>query len=348
MMQYATLGQTGLVVSRLAYGVMTFGTGDLAPGVKNDTTQKDADRLVGMCLDAGVNLFDTADLYQFGETEKMLGRALGSRRREVVISTKAGFRNSQHLLDAGLSYRHIHDAADASLKRLGTDWIDIFQVHIVDDITPIEETARALEDLVRSGKVRYVGFSNWPAWKAARLLAVQERHGWQPIKAAQLLYSLVQRDLEHELADFLVDAGIGLLVYSPLAFGLLSGKYSRDAPAPADSRLGRWDSPINLFDADLAYDAIDRLRTIAEAHGASVAQVAIAWLLTRPIVSSILIGATKAYQLEDNLKAADLVLTPEELDELDRLTQPELIYPRSVIRMGVDAMYRDKLAKRAV
>jgi aryl-alcohol dehydrogenase-like predicted oxidoreductase len=278
----------------------------------------------------------------------MLGRALGSRRREVVISTKVGYRNSPSLLDAGLSYRRIHAAVDASLKRLGTDWIDIYQAHIVDEVTPVEETARAFEDLVRSGKVRYVGFSNWPAWKAARLLAVQERHGWRPIKAAQLLYSLVQRDLEHELIDFLADGGIGLLVYSPLAFGLLSGKYSRDAPAPADSRLGQWDSPIQLFDPDLTYDAIDRLRTIAEAHSASVAQVALAWLLTRPIVSSILIGATKAHQLEDNLQAANLVLTHEEIDELDRLTQPKGIYPKSVIRGGMDAMVRDKLAKRAV
>ena len=343
-MQYNTLGDTGLVVSRLAYGVMTFGTGELVGGVKNATEQKEADQLIDMCLDAGVNLFDTADMYQFGQTEEMLGRALGSRRGDVIISTKVGFRNTSKLLDFGLSYRRIHQAVDASLKRLGSDWIDIYQVHITDAITPIEETARALEDLVRIGKVRYVGFSNWPAWRAARLLAIQERNGWQPIKAAQLLYSLVQRDFEQELAGFVEDAGIGVLVYSPLAFGLLSGKYSRSAPAPEGSRLGQQASPTPLFDLDLTYAAVDLLRNIAEGHDATVAQVALAWLLTRPLVSSILVGATTPDQLENNLKAADLVLTQHEIDQLDRLTEPKLIYPNSVIRhMGLDPMIRGKL-----
>ena len=347
-MQYATLGDTGLVVSRLAYGVMTFGTGELVPGVNNTTSQKEADSLVGLCLERGVNLFDTADMYQFGQTEEMLGRSLGERRSEVVISTKVGFRNTPTLLDAGLSYRRIHQAVEASLGRLGTDWIDIYQLHTVDEITPVEETARAMEDLVRAGKVRYIGFSNWPAWKAARLLGIQERRGWQPIKAAQLLYSLVQRDIEHELAGFVADAGIGVLAYSPLAFGLLSGKYSRTAPAPEDSRLGQWSSPTPLFDLDLTYRTLDRLRDMAKAHDATVAQVALAWLLTRPLVSSILVGATRRAQLEENLQSAEIRLSDAEVDELNQLTEPEPIYPNTLIRhAGLDPVVKEKLVGRS-
>jgi aryl-alcohol dehydrogenase-like predicted oxidoreductase len=248
------------------------------------------------------------------------------------------------MLSAGLSARHLIGAVEASLKRLGTDWIDVFQLHTIDALTPIEETARAMENLVRAGKIRYVGFSNWPAWKAACLLGVQERHGWQPIRAAQLVYGLVQRDIEEELVDFMTDAGIGLLVYSPLAFGLLSGKYSRNTPPPPGSRMAQWEMPTPLFDRDLTYDVIDVLKEIAARREATPAQIALAWVLTRPFVTSVIFGATKLSQMQDNLKAVDIRLTPAEVSRLQEMTTPKLNYPAVLVReASIDAVLKSKL-----
>src|SRR6476646_5267720 len=340
-MQYTTLGKTGLVVSRLAFGAMTFGTGQLVPGVTNNIDQTVADQMVGRVLDAGINLFDTADAYTNGESEIMLGKALGDRRAQVVIATKVGFRLGDAITDTGLSYRHIIQSAEASVKRLNTDYIDLYQIHIPDPLTPLEETLKALDDLVRRGLVRYVGFSNFPAWKAARMLGIQERYGYARFIAAQMYYSLVGRDLEHEFVPFTEDAGMGILVWSPLAGGFLSGKYTRENPAPEDARRNKFQLPP--VDVEAGYEVVDRLKQIAQNHGASPAQVAIAWILTKSFVSSVIIGANKLSQLEDNLAAVDLQLSPEEIAQLDTLTAPPSPYPGWMQPLGWDAKVKAAL-----
>jgi aryl-alcohol dehydrogenase-like predicted oxidoreductase len=344
-MQYTTLGHTGLVVSRLAFGAMTFGTGQLVPGVKNNIDQAGADQMVGRVLDAGINLFDTADAYTNGESEIMLGKTLGNRRHEVVIATKVGFRLGDAITDTGLSYRHIIASAEGSLKRLGTDYIDLYQVHIPDPLTPLEETVRALDDLVRRGLVRYIGFSNFPAWKAARMLAIQERHSYARFVGAQMYYSLLGRDIEHEIVPFVEDTGIGVLVWSPLAGGFLSGKYTRETPEPENARLNTFKIPP--IDVEKGYDVVDLLKQIAQNHGASPAQVAIAWMLTKPFISSIIIGANKMHQLEDNLGAVKLNLSAQEIEQLDTLTAPQPLYPGWMQPLGWDAKVKAALAPDA-
>lgn len=344
-MEYARFGDTGLVVSRFGFGAMTFGEGEMIAGVQNRIGQDKADRMVGLCLDAGINLFDTADAYRGGETEEILGRALGARRKDVVISTKVGFRVSDSLIDAGLSYRHVLQSAEESLRRLGTDWIDLYQLHIPDAFTPLAETARALEDLVRQGKVRYVGVSNFPAWKAGRLLAIQERNGWMPIRAAQLYYSLLGRDLEHELVPFCQDAGIGILAWSPLASGFLSGKYTRENPVPEGTRRSTFSFPP--VDVEKGYEVVSALQEIARAHDATPARVALAWTLSRPFLANILIGASRPEQLEENLKAVELKLSSEEVERLDELTRPAPLYPSYMVAaMGADPRLKESLEPR--
>ena len=340
-MQYTTLGRTGLVVSRLSFGAMTFGIGQLVPGVTNNIDQEGADRMVNRALDAGINLFDTADVYTNGESEIILGKALANRRDEVIIATKVGFRLGNSITDTGLSYRHIIASAEGSLKRLGTDYIDLYQLHIPDPLAPLEETLRALEDLVRRGIVRYIGFSNFPAWKAAKMLGIQERYGYNRFVAAQMYYSLLGRDLEHEFVPFVQDAGVGILVWSPLAGGFLSGKYTRETPAPEDARRNKFQLPP--IDVEKGYEVVDVLKQIAQNHGVTPAQVAIAWMLTKPFISSVIIGANKMSQLEDNLGAADLKLSPEEVDRLDTLTAPETMYPGWMQPLGWDAKVKAAL-----
>lgn len=340
-MQYTTLGHTGLVVSRLAFGAMTFGTGQLVPGVSNNIDQTVADQMVGRVLDAGINLFDTADAYTGGESEIILGKALGNRRHEVVIATKVGFRLGDAITDTGLSYRHIIASAEGSLKRLGTDYIDLYQIHIPDPLTPLEETVRALDDLVRRGLVRYIGFSNFPAWKAARMLGIQERYGYARFVGAQMYYSLLGRDIEHEIVPFVEDTGIGILVWSPLAGGFLSGKYTRETPAPEDARLNTFKLPP--IDVDKGYDVVNVLKQIAQKHGASPAQVAIAWILTKSFISSVIIGANKMHQLEDNLGAVNLNLSVQEVEQLNELTAPQSLYPGWMQPLGWDAKVKAAL-----
>lgn len=340
-MQYTTLGRTGLVVSRLSFGAMTFGIGQLVPGVTNNIDQEGADRMVNRALDAGINLFDTADVYTNGESEIILGKALANRRDEVIIATKVGFRLGNSITDTGLSYRHIIASAEGSLKRLGTDYIDLYQLHIPDPLAPLEETLRALEDLVRRGIVRYIGFSNFPAWKAAKMLGIQERYGYNRFVAAQMYYSLLGRDLEHEFVPFVQDAGVGILVWSPLAGGFLSGKYTRETPAPEDARRNKFQLPP--IDVEKGYEVVDVLKQIAQNHGVTPAQVAIAWMLTKPFISSVIIGANKMSQLEDNLGAADLKLSPEEVDRFDTLTAPETMYPGWMQPLGWDAKVKAAL-----
>lgn len=303
--------------------------------------QATADEMVDRALDAGITLFDTADAYTNGQSEIMLGKALGRRRDEAIIATKVGFRTGNALTDTGLSYRHILASAEASLKRLGTEYIDLYQIHIPDPLTPPEETVRALDDLVRRGMVRYVGFCNLPAWKAARMLGIQERNGYARFVGAQMYYSLLGRDLEHEIVPFVEDTGIGVLVWSPLAGGFLSGKYTRENPTPEGARLNEFKIPP--IDVEQGYEVVDVLKEIAQNHSATTAQVAIAWMLTKPFISSIIIGANKMQHLEDNLGAVNLKLSASEVDKLDALTQPQLLYPGWMQQMGWDAKVKNAL-----
>lgn len=342
-MEYTTLGHTGLVVSRLAFGAMTFGEGQLVPGVTNNINQTVADQMVNRALDAGINLFDTADAYTGGQSEIMLGKALGNRRDEAVIATKVGFRTGNAITDTGLSYRHIIASAEASLNRLGTDYIDLYQIHIPDPLTPPEETVGALNDLVRRGMVRYVGFSNLPAWKAARMLAIQERHGYARFVGAQMYYSLLGRDIEHEIVPFVEDTGIGILVWSPLASGFLSGKYTRETPVSDDARRKNFQFPP--VDVEKGYAVVDLLKKIGQNHRASPAQVAIAWILTKCFISSVIIGANKMAHLEDNLGATELKLSASEIEQLDSLTAPQPLYPGWMQAMGWDAKVKMALER---
>ena len=324
-MQYALLGNTGLTVSRLAFGAMTFTAGNKALGTIYKVGAELAGELVGRALDAGINFFDTADGYAGGESEALLGAALRPRRDEVVIATKVGFRTGPALTRAGLSRRHILWSVDQSLKRLGTDWIDVYIAHREDPYTPLEETLAALDAVVRAGKVRYLGFSNWSAWKAAAALEIQKANGLAPFTHGQMYYSLVGRDVERDIIPMMRRYGLGLTVWSPLASGFLSGKYTRQTLSDPNNRLSGFD--ILPFDKEEGFKLVERMRGIASAHGASVAQIAIAWLLARQAVSSVIIGSTRLSQLEDNLEAAAVTLTAAEIAELDAATALMPVYP---------------------
>jgi len=341
-MQYTRLGNSGLVVSRLAFGVMTFGHDQGPMGAVWKTGQEEANALVQRSLDAGINFFDTADGYAGGQSEVMLGKALGARRKDVVLSTKIGFRTGTPITQAGSSMRHILNSAEQCLKRLGTDYIDLLSIHRFDAYTPFEESARALENLISRGLVRYIGFSNFTAWQAAKFLGIQNARGYAPFIAAQMYYSLVGRDLEHEVVPFCQDAGIGIVVWSPLASGFLSGRYTRQDPTGGKGRLTQFD--ILPIDKEKGYNLIDRMRQIASQHKATVAQIALAWLLSKPYVSTILLGASKLSQLEDNLGAANIKLTEQEVTELDALTAPAPLYPNWFQAFATDAVVRDALA----
>jgi aryl-alcohol dehydrogenase-like predicted oxidoreductase len=334
--QYSRLGNTGLIVSKLAFGTMTFGKagGIFASVAKVD--QAGANELVAQAIDKGINYFNSADVYTGGDSERILGKALGAKRKDVVIATKVGNRMSGALVDSGLSYRHIVAAADASLERLGTDYIDVYLVHKVDALTPVEETVEALETLVRTGKVRYVGFSNWPAWLAAKAVGIQRARGYSQFRGAEMYYSLVGRDLEHEVVPFCLDAGVGVMVWSPLAGGFLSGKYTRQQPkGGSGDRLGGFD--FLPYDRERGFALVEVLKGIGTAHGASPAQVAIAWLLTRPAVASVLIGASSMQQLDDNVGAVEVKLSADDLAKLDAATKPALLYPNWFNERVVDA-----------
>ena len=255
----------------------------------------------------------------------MLGQVLGARRKDVVVSTKVGFRTGPALLHTGGSYQHLIAGAEASLRRLNTDYIDLLLIHRYDPYTPFEEMARALENLIQRGLVRYVGYSNFSAWQSASLLGIQKQMGFSPVIAAQMYYSLVGRDLEHEIVPFCRHAGIGICAWSPLAGGFLSGRYTRQDPTGGKGRLSGFD--FIPFDKEKGYDLIERMRTMAADHKATVAQLALAWMLAKDFISVIIVGASKVSQFEDNLGALDVKLTTAEIDELDRLTQPTAIYP---------------------
>jgi aryl-alcohol dehydrogenase-like predicted oxidoreductase len=280
-----------------------------------------------MCLDAGVNLIDTADVYSDGLSEEVVGKTLKGRRDRVLIATKARFAMGDGPNDAGLSRHHLIRACEASLRRLGTDYIDLFQVHEWDGHTPLEETLSALDHLVNSGKVRYIGCSNYAAWHIMKALGISERKNLQRFISQQIYYSLQARDAEYELVPVALDQGVGILVWSPLAGGLLSGKYRRGQDMPEGSRhLTDWNEPP-VHDEDQLYDIVDVLVEIAEARGVSAAQVALAWTLGRPGIATVVVGARTEEQLADNLGAADLTLEDDERARLDEVSAPRLMYP---------------------
>jgi aryl-alcohol dehydrogenase-like predicted oxidoreductase len=325
-MEYRPLGTSGLQVSALTLGTMTFG-GKGGFSKVGDTDLAGAKRQIDMCLDAGINLIDTADVYSTGVSEEIVGEALEGKRDETLLATKVRFRMGEGPNMVGLSRQHIIEGCEASLRRLRTDYVDLYQVHEWDGLTPLEETLGALQHLQQSGKVRYVGVSNYAGWQLMKALGVSEREHLPRFVSQQIYYSLQERSAEYELIPLAVDQGLGTLIWSPLAGGLMSGKYRRGQEAPAGSRhLGQWDEPP-IYDEDKLYDTIDVLVEVAEGRGASPAQVALAWLLTRPTISSVIVGARTDEQLTDNLKAADLQLTDDELARLEHVSRPDLIYP---------------------
>jgi aryl-alcohol dehydrogenase-like predicted oxidoreductase len=359
-MQYTTLGNTGLVVSRLSFGAMTFTAGNKSFAAVYKTEAEAANAMIGKALDAGINFFDTADAYAGGESETMLGRALKSRRAEVVITTKVGNRTGPGLVQSGLSRRHILWSIDQSLKRLDTDFVDCYIAHKEDPHTPLEETLAALDEVVRSGKARYLGFSNWAAWRVAAAMELQKANGWAPFTHGQMHYSLLIRDVERDIIPMMQRYGLGLTVWSPLVSGFLSGKYTKESLSDKDNRMSGFD--IMPFDKEAGFRLVDRLREIADghvvggggagAHGggggggggkASVAQVAIAWLLAKKVVSSVILGASKLHQLEDNLAAADLRLSAEEVAALDEQTKPGAVYPNWFSELVVDGPVKEAL-----
>jgi aryl-alcohol dehydrogenase-like predicted oxidoreductase len=320
--EYRTLGTSGLRVSALSMGTMTFGGSGKFANV-GSTTVADARRQVDRCLDAGVNLVDTADVYSGGASEEIVGEVLDGRRDDVLVATKVRFAMGPGPNDAGLSRHHIVRGCEASLRRLRTDHIDLYQLHEWDGLTPLTETFEALDHLVQAGKVRYVGVSNFAGWQLMKALGSA---GPRPV-SEQIYYSLQARDAEYELIPAAVDQGLGVLVWSPLAGGLLSGKYRRGQDAPAGSRqLTDWDEPP-VHDQEKLYDTVEVLVEVGAAHGVSAAQVAIAWLLGRPAVSTVVVGARTEEQLADNLAAADLRLSDEERRRLDEVSAQPLLYP---------------------
>jgi aryl-alcohol dehydrogenase-like predicted oxidoreductase len=327
-MKYNTLGHTGLLVSELCLGTMTFASGEGLWKPIAGVEQNLANELLRRSWDAGINFVDTADVYTNGESEKALAQAiasLGIARKDIIIATKAYGRTGPGRNDVCASRGHIMDAVEASLRRLNTDYIDLYQIHAADSVTPIEETLRALDTLVSQGKVRYIGCSNWYAWQIMKALGISEAKNLAKLDTLQAYYSIAGRDLEREIVPLLRDQRAGLLVWSPLAGGLLSGKYSRENQKPEDSRRSAFDFPI--VDKERTWRILDVLRPIAEAHSTSVAGVALAWLLAKPFVTSVIIGAKRLDQLEQNLSAADISLTDEEMRRLDEVSALPPEYP---------------------
>jgi aryl-alcohol dehydrogenase-like predicted oxidoreductase len=327
-MEHRHLGRSGLRVSALALGTMTFG-GKGRFAMVGETDVAGAARQIDMALDTGVNLIDTADVYSNGLSEEIIGEILeqDGRRDRVLLATKARMPMGERPNDAGLSRHHLIAACEASLRRLRADHIDLYQVHEWDGLTPLEETLRALDDLVRAGKVRYVGCSNYAGWQLVKALGISERRGFERFVSQQIHYTLQAREAEYELIPAGLDQGVGVMVWSPLAGGLLSGKFRRGEQGPEGSRgLSDWGEPP-VRDAEALYDVVDALVEVGDAHGVSAAQVAIAWLLGRPGVSTVVIGARTDEQLADNLAAADLELSDDERARLDEVSAPPLIYP---------------------
>lgn len=329
-MRYKQFGNTGLFVSEICLGAMTFGP----PGENGywgsiaSLGQKSVDEIVGASVDAGVNFFDTADVYSFGASEELLGqsiRNLGLKREDVVIATKVHGTMGEGPNQRGSSRGHIMDSVEGSLKRLQTDHIDLYQLHGTDTVTPIDETLRALDDLVRSGKVRYVGVSNWQAWRIAKALGISDRKGYARFETLQAYYSIAGRDLERDIVPLLNEEKLGLMVWSPMAGGLLSGKYGPGAPGNGEGRRANFNFPP--VKEERAWAAVAEMRRIAEKHGVSVATVALGYVLAKPFVMSVIIGASRMEQLEQNLASVNLTLDADDLARLDEVSKLPAEYP---------------------
>jgi aryl-alcohol dehydrogenase-like predicted oxidoreductase len=336
-MKYKLLGNTGLKVSELCLGTMTFGGKGIWTAI-GTLEQQSVDSLVGRSADAGINFIDTANVYSEGLSEEMTGKAvrnLNLKREDLVIATKVRGRMNEGPNGSGLSRKHILHEVDASLKRLNMDYIDLYQIHGYDPLTPLEETIDTLDTLVKSGKVRYTGCSNLAAWQIMKATSYSSHHRLAKFVSLQAYYTLAGRDLERELIPVLKDQQMGLMVWSPLAGGLLSGKYKRNGDTAAGSRRVQFDfPPVNR---NRAFDVIEMLEEMAAQKNATVAQLALAWLLHQPAVTSVIIGANKPEQLEDNLKAAEVQFTTEELSRLDEISRPTLEYPGWMLeRQGAD------------
>jgi aryl-alcohol dehydrogenase-like predicted oxidoreductase len=323
-MRYKQLGRTGLLVSELCFGTMTFG-GRSFWKVIGQQPQAVANALVDQSLAAGINFFDTANVYSEGESERLLGAALGSRRHEVVIATKVRGRMGPGPNEVGLSRGHLMQSVEDSLRRLNTDYIDLYQIHGFDALTPLEETLRALDDLVRAGKVRYIGCSNLAAWQLTKALWISDKQQLHRFETLQAYYTIAGRDLERELGPLLADQQVGLLVWSPLAGGLLAGKFYRDGEGPADARRASFDFPP--VEKERAFNILDVLREMAAERQVSVAQLALSWLLHQPVVTSVIIGAKDEAQLADNLGAVEVQFTADELARLAEVSALPPEYP---------------------
>jgi len=327
-MRYRPLGRTGQFVSEICLGTMTFAGGAGIWRAIGAVEQKGATALVERALAAGVNFIDTADVYSEGQSEVMLGQALRDLkvdRADVIVATKVRGRTGQGPNAVGLSRGHVMDQIAGSLKRLGLDHVDLYQIHGFDPVTPIDETLRALDDCVSRGLVRTIGCSNLAAWQIMKALGISERRGFARFETVQAYYTIAGRDLEREIVPLVEDQGLGVMVWSPLAGGLLTGKFARDGKGPEGARRAVFDFPP--VDRDRAFAVVDAMRPIAEAHGASIARVALAWLLGRKGVMSVIVGAKTIEQLDDNLAAADLALTEDELVALDAVSAPRPEYP---------------------
>jgi len=332
-MKYRLLGRTGLLVSELCLGTMTFG-GKGFWEVIGQSGQDVANDIVARAMDAGINFIDTANVYSFGESETILGKALAGRPRDkVVIATKVRGRMNEDVNAVGLSRFHIMNSVEASLKRLGTDYIDLYQIHGFDAVTPLDETLRALDDLVHQGKVRYIGASNLAAWQLMKALGLSDKLGLARFESLQAYYTIAGRDLEREVIPLVQDQQVGVMVWSPLAGGLLTGKFQRDGSGPEGSRRASFDFPF--VDRDRAFDCVDVMREVGNEQGVSVARIALAWLLHQSAVTTVIIGAKNMDQLEDNLQAVDVQLSADQLARLNEVSQLPREYPQwMVARQG--------------
>ncbi len=329
-MEYRQLGRSGLKVPELCFGAGTFGANNEFFKAWSETTQHEADRIVGICMDAGLNFFDTANIYSDGSSETVLGKSLAHYKREdVLISTKATFRLGKGPNDVGSSRYHLIQALEGSLQRIGTDYIDVYHLHAFDATTPVEETLNTLDRFVREGKVRYIACSNFSGWHLMKSLSVSERYGWARYVGHQVYYSLVGRDYEWELMPLALDQGVGALVWSPLGWGRLTGKIRRGHPLPKDSRL---QTKVVVEsgpqpDDEYLYKVVDALDDVAKETGKTIPQIALNWLLQRPSISTLVIGARNEEQLKANLGAVGWKLTTEQIAKLDAASDPKLAYP---------------------
>ena len=347
-MRMNKLGRTGLFVSDLCLGTMTFGGGAGMWGQIGQLQQDEADKLVGAAVDAGINFVDTADVYAEGRSEEITGQAIRNLkipRDEIVVATKVFGQMGKGANGRGASRSHLIDGVKASLKRLQLDHIDLYQLHGFDPATPLEETLRALDILVQHGHVRYIGVSNWAAWQVAKALGLSEWHGLSRFASLQAYYTLATRDLEREIVPMLRSEGVGLMVWSPLAGGLLSGKYGRDTQAEQGSRRVAFDFPP--VDKPRAYDCIEAMRPMAEARGVSVAQIALAWLLHQPAVTSVIVGAKRVDQLADNIGATTVTLNADELAALDKVSALPAEYPGWMMDRQGEARRNQMAASRS-